>query len=485
MKRILRSLCWADPKEKAAASANYKVARNDRLLNLKAADRKVLEMETDFFQHHGEAPQLQTVFNHFDGVKDAEAIVAVEEVTSEQMYEGASFATLFEAEVEEQAAQHLAQVCKTAIKIAVQGEAFGKQTVKGTDQAVAYLFTEVKGKPTAGDDRMPSSLEKSSGQLSALYQKRKANPHQTYGVPTGYGLFDSSTAGIRKKQFYLHAGFGGHLKSTHMLNMVINAAVDGGWNPLIFSSEMPAEDLKLLLVAIHSANPRFNGMGRPISAFRMLLGGLDSVEEKFFEQVKEDLIHGSGHGTIRVVDTSEFTTWGSVMQRTLREHVELEVDILWCDYITRLPLDAKYLTRGMDTVTARNETLADAKRFAMSFNAGEGLAVCSPFQVNREGFKRAKTNAGRLDKTSLAQYNAAEKEADIITYIFYDTEEVATSEPKIGILKSRWGHVNSDPVNVFIDPDSRRIFDLTAGMTSVPSYAPTGQGKRGADEVEL
>jgi len=482
VKKVVRSLVWSRPEEKDEATKNFRVVAPERFINLRKVESTVLEYLTDFYQRKAEAPQLDSLLDHFEQANDPEAVVLIEEAAALKPYYAGSFTDLIEQEVEEQAAGNLAITCKNAIKIASQGLKIGKGIVQGTDEAVAYLFSEAKGKPVTGDGRMAASLAASAGDLTALYKERKKNPHQTYGVLTGYGLFDRSTAGVRKKQLYLHAGFGGHLKSTHMLNMVINAAVDGGWNPMVFTSEMPAEDLKMMLVAIHSANPKFTQDGRPLPSFRLLLGAMSDEEEKFFEFVKDDLVNNKQHGSIRVVDSGEFTSLGSVFQRTIREHAEEEVDILWIDYITRLPLDAKY--RGIDSTTARNESIADAKRFAMSFDGGEGLAICSPFQINREGYKRAKTNEGRMDKTALAQYNAAEREADIITYIYFDLEEQAVSEPKIGILKSRWGEIKGDPISVYIEPESRRIIDLSAGM-AIQQVAPTAGGLPIEEEVVL
>ena len=483
MKKVVRSLVWALPEEKPESTKNYRSVALERFLNLRKVERTVLEYLTDFYQRKAEAPQVDSLLDHFEQSQDPEAVVFIEECAALSPYYGGSFTDLIEQEVEEQAAGNLAQTCKNAIKIATLGLKIGKGVIQGTDEAVSYIFSEVQGKPSLDDGRMSSSLTQSADALTALYKERKKNPHQTYGILTGYGLFDRATAGVRKKQLYLHAGFGGHLKTTHMLNMVINAAVDGGWNPLVFTSEMPAEDLKMLLVAIHSANPKFTQDGRPLPAFRLLLGAMSDEEEKFFELVKDDLVNNKQHGTIRVVDSGEFTSLGSVFQRTIREHAEEEVDELWIDYITRLPLDSKY--RGMDTTTARNESLADTKRFAMTFDGGKGLAVCSPFQINREGYKRAKTNEGRMDKTALAQYNAAEREADIITYIYFDLEEQAVSEPKIGLLKTRWGKAKGDPVSVYIEPDSRRIIDLSAGMAVGAHVAPTTGGMAAEDEVVI
>lgn len=482
MRKVIRSLVWTDPSEKDPATEAYRHVQAERFLNLRRAESDVLEFLGDFFQRSAEAPQLQSVIDHFDQAQNLEAITLLEEVAAVGVYQAASFKDLVEEEIEKQAAGRLARTCKDAVAIATQGLKLGKTTVKGTDEAVSFLFAEVQGKPKNQDGRMAASLKQSQDDLVTLYQDWKQNPQKTYGVLTGYGLFDQATAGIRKKDLYLHAGFGGHLKSTHMLNMAVNAAVDGGWNPLIFTSEMPAERLKMILAAIHSGNPKFTQDGRPLNAFRLLLGALRDDEEDFFKTVLDDLVNNPDHGLIRVVDSSEFTGLGSVFQRTVRENAEEEVDLLWIDYITRLPIDPKY--RGMTVTEARNECIADAKRFAMSFDGGEGLAVCSPFQVNREGYKKAKINEGRMDKTALAQYNAAEREADIITYIYFDTEEQAISEPKIGIMKSRWGEVKGDPVSAYIDPDCRRITDLSAGMAAT-GVAPTQTSGDAAEEVVL
>jgi len=481
MKRILRGLTWLEQSEKPGTKANFKFVDSDRLTNLRQAEKRVLEDVLEFYQQHAEAPSLQVLFSDYQRANLAEEPVLVEELTAETFVDGASYEDSFEKEVEEQAAQLLRTTCRTAVEIATQGKKVGKETLKGTIDAVSYLFSSVQPAPGKNKGTISHKLSENAQALGDLYAERKKNPHSTYGVLTGYGLFDAATAGIRKKQLYLHAGFGGHLKSTHMMNMMVNACVDGGWNILLFTSEMPAPDVQQMLVAIHSANPKFANVGPPIPVFQLLLGSLSDPEEQFYRDVMDDLINNPDHGSIRVVDSGQFTGFASIQQRTIRENAEEEVDQLWIDYLTRLPLDAKY--RGLDVTTGRNETIADSKRFAMSFNGGQGLAVCTPFQINREGFKRASQNEGRMDLTALAQYNAAEREADVITYVFFGEEQKATSEPLIGLLKSRWGKVSADPIPVFVEPDSRRIFDLSAGMGPATGYAPTSGG---ADEgVEL
>jgi len=480
VKDVIRSICWSDTSEKEAAKKNLMNLTSERLMSLTDTEQVVLTHILDFYERSQEAPQLNTVHRHFESANAAEETVLLEESLSATFYQDASFTERVEQEVEEQSTNALRRVLRDANEIATKGMKINGAVIKGNDSAVEFVLGAAQVKPplTTG---VSISLKDNRDYLDKLYTERKNNPDKAYGALTGYGLIDAAAAGIKKKELYIHAGFGGHLKSTLMLNMMLNASVDGGWNLILFSSEMPAAEIKLLLIAIHSAHPQFNGVGRPLRSFQLLLGASSDEEEKFFKIVADDLLTNSNYGSLRIIDSGEFISFSSIKQRTIREHAKEEVDILWMDYLTRLPVDPIY--RGMDNVTAKNETIADAKRFAMSFNHGSGLAVCTPFQINRDGYKRAKTSEGRMDLTALAQYNSAEREADLITYSFYDLEEQATSEPKLGILKVRWGRPNAEPVSVFIEPDSRRIFDMTSGMGG-QTYAPTAAAD-GEDEVEL
>jgi len=482
MRKILRSMMWTNSTQKDDTANNYKVIQRDRLLNTSTSEGKAIDFILDFYQRNSEPPQAQALFDFFEAANDAEGLVLYEELILETPYFGGTFVDLFDIEVETQASEDFTRKAKLAIKIATTGAEITKgNTVKGVNEAVAYAFSELRPVPSTNKNAIPASMKKAGDQLGDLYEERKNAPHESYGVMTGYGLFDSAWHGLKRKQFTLLGGFGGHLKSTLMMNICLNGVVDGGWNHHVFTSEMPADDLKMMMIAIHSGHPQFGGVGRPLSASRLLLGALNQQEEDFFKLVKDDLTNNPTYGNLVIVDSADFSNSGSIMQRVTRDDADEEIDSLWVDYITRLPLDAKY--RGMEITAARNETIADWKRFAMGFK-GRGLAVSSPFQINREGYKKAKVNEGRMDKTAFGQYNAAEKEADNMAYIFYDQDEAATSEPKVGLAKARYGAMNYDPVNVFIEPDCRRIYDLTAGMNAGTGYAPTGGGD-GIQDVTL
>lgn len=477
MKIILRSLMWTSLSEQEAAKSNLQQLNVDRFLSLSKSEKEILEECSDFLVTYADAPSFSLVYDNLVKQNKAEAILLMEDFVGLMMETGSALEDRIERIVVERSEENLIGVLRTAGKIVNGGEKIGRVLLKGVEDAISFLQTEAKITPPK-ETILPNSLKEAEVHVRMIYDQRENNPASVLGVPTGYGFIDGGAGGIHKGNFYIHAGYGGHLKTTFMLNCVVNEAVMG-WNSLIFSSEMPRIELVFLLVAIHSGDVKFSQVHQPLDSKRLRAGRLTPEEKVFYLLVYDDLVNNQDHGDIRVIGPEEFTTFGSIRQRTIREHAKKEVDILWMDYLTRLPLDAKY--RNHTQTEAMNETIADAKRFAMSANRGQGIAVATPFQVNREGFKRGKANGGRLDKTALGAYNASEKEGDLITYIFYDDDEKMVNEPKVGIIKSRWGEEAKDPVSLYISPHCRRIYDLSSGVVSV-----RGQDDGGSlDDVEL
>jgi hypothetical protein len=215
-----------------------------------------------------------------------------------------------------------------------------------------------------------------------------------------------------------------------------------------------------MAIAIHSANPQFLGTWEPLNAFKVLKARLDPDEKKVLDEVQDHLLNTKTHGSLRIYDSGSFTSLGTIEQLTVREHAKRPVDLIWIDYLTRLPLDVKYLRRGIDHTTGVNLSIQDAKHFAMGFDGGAGLAVCTAFQINREGLRKGTDAKGVLDARHLGQYNAAEKEADLITYSWFGPDEQAASEVKVGMIKNRWGPRLPAPVNMYYHADSRLIHEL-------------------------
>lgn len=468
MKTLIRSLIVYENQELASATEALKSVEPDRLTMLTAPEQRMVEYLSEFYVNYQEAPVYKVVDDHFTATSDSAVLDLMMEVCQEAPLTGASFVSHYESQVESQAAARFTEVCRTGAKIANEGMQFGSSVLRGTDHALSYVVSEMKPKPKKAGGTVPSNMSLASSAIDDLYKKRKSNPLTSFGIQSGYGVIDAATAGYRKKTLNFLAGFAGSLKSTWMLNQILNATLYG-WNVLLCSSEMPAEEMMFLLFAMHSADDKFASISRPLNSKRLILGQLDQNEEDFFMMVKEDLLTNPAHGTLRVYDSGSFTTFSSVKALTVREHAILEVDQLWLDYLTRLPIEPKYAK--YDMTSARNETIADAKRFSMEFDQGVGLAVNTPVQINRTGKKNAEENGGRLVMNDLAQYNAIEKEGDSISYIYYGDDERATHEPKAGMIKARLGEVTSAPISLYLEPESRRIRDMSQGYMPVEDVA--------------
>ena len=93
--------------------------------------------------------------------------------------------------------------------------------------------------------------------------------------------------------------------------------------------------------------------------------------------------------------------------------------------------------RHSSTTERLNEVLRDAKRLAMSFNRGMGIAVNALFQISREGYRAAEKNGGRYNLTHLSYANEAERSSDIVTASWVDEELIDSNLVKFQCLKSR------------------------------------------------
>lgn len=461
--------------QKGQATANHGAVRKDRLLQLSGPEERVLDYLLEFHARQGEAPSYQVAYEHFERMVAPDETGLVEAAMANTFREGATFVETFEEVVEHQGLLSMRDTMKEALEIAQKGvlDTRTGETTRGVASGAAHLYSHLRTPPPKDQGKVPSDFGKAADGLRNLYDERKANPAGAFGVMTGYPCLDGRVGGVRKKQLYIHAGFSNHLKSTFLLNQCVNA-VTRGYSVLLFSAEMDSTDLMMLAISIHSADPKFRNKGElALDSNHLLTGTLPSpTDEVQFDVVRRDLAENPAHGSIRVIDSSEFTTFGSVMQRTVREHSVQPVDLLWIDYLTRLPLDVKYART--DHTHAMNLTIQEAKQFAMAFDGGEGLPVCTAFQVNRDGLRKAQKNGGHLDATALGQYNAAEKEADWITYTWYDVVERRESSCKIGMIKSRFSGVMLDPATLYYDESSRRIEETV--RRSRMAQMPVGGG---------
>lgn len=189
--------------------------------------------------------------------------------------------------------------------------------------------------------------------------------------------------------------------SLFALNWVYNQAIWYQENVLFFSLEMPYQQVRRMLFAIHSSHPKFNeirikhglqrdlGTSAGISYERLRDGELTDVEEWFLkEQVIPDYSDPTnGYGKLFIeVSDPEKTDFTIVDLRSKAEllHSKTPISFVIVDHVLLMSSRNKYNS----TTERLNEVVRDLKKFSMGFNRGEAIAVVGLFQLSREGYKR-------------------------------------------------------------------------------------------------
>lgn len=271
--------------------------------------------------------------------------------------------------------------------------------------------------------------------------------------------------------------------STLMLNWAYNQAVWYYHSTLIFSLEMPYQQVRRLLYAIHSTHEKFKSVrfalglqkdpdattGLPYQGIRDgILEQYHDNAEKFLKdyvipdfngtKVVDGINPNTGtpwpdpqhYGKIHIEvpdpDKSDFTV-ADMRQRAELIHSKSPFRMIFVDHAL-LMAARKWVPSTTDRL---NEVIRDLKRLAMSFNRGQGIGVVALFQLSRDGFNSAKkikekTGTARYELTSLSYANEAERSADIVTCSWKDDELANANRVQFQCLKSR----DQKPFEIFL-----------------------------------
>jgi len=288
------------------------------------------------------------------------------------------------------------------------------------------------------------------------------------GYKSALKQMDDVLSGARRCELWIHAAFTGGMKSTFMLNWAYNQAVIYGHNCLIFSLEMPYNQCRRILYAIHSIHPKFReirvrlglqqdletDVGLDYQAIRDgKLNELHPNARKFYLDYVipdfngEDVVqhpymkcdYAKIHIEVADPDKDDFT------MHDLRSMAEViySKDPFSMIFVDHCGLMSPRRHR-QSTTENLNEVIRDLKKLALGFNRGMGMAVVGLFQISREGYKSAlkqkeKTGKAGYNLTHLSYANEAERSGDIVTATWIDEDLKNQSRVQFDQLKGRDG----------------------------------------------
>ena len=245
------------------------------------------------------------------------------------------------------------------------------------------------------------------------------------GVPTGFIDFDNLTSGLQPGNFIIIAARPSMGKTTLVLNMAQNIAIEQNKPVAIFSLEMPAQDIALRMLSSESR----------IDFGRLRLG-------RFNDEYWGTLSQSAGRlseAPILVNDNRAMTVQGlrAEARRLKGEHENLALIIV--DYLQ--------LLRGTGRYNAREQEISEISRALkiMAWELNVPVLACS--QLSREVERRPNKQPQLSD---LRESGAIEQDADLVAFLYredyYDEEDDyadETVEANILIKKQRNGPTGS------------------------------------------
>ena len=239
------------------------------------------------------------------------------------------------------------------------------------------------------------------------------------GVPTGFMDFDHVTSGLQPGNLIIVASPPSMGKTTLVLNMAQNIAIDQERPVAIFSLEMPAQDIVMRMLSAESR----------IDFGRLRTGNFSEDCWRPLTEAANRLANAS-----ILINDNPGCTVQSLHAEALRlknEHVDLSLVVV--DYLQMLTVDSKYNTR--------EEDLSEISRALKSLAWELKVPVVACSQLSREVERRPDKQPQLSD---LRGSGAIGEAADLVAFLFredyYEEEDAGERvEAYLMIKKQRNG----------------------------------------------
>lgn len=285
------------------------------------------------------------------------------------------------------------------------------------DQSQEAVFELGKTGRKRGFEYIGTLLKQGIKIIEELFHKKD----RYLGIPTGFIDLDNMTSGLQPGNFIIIAARPGMGKTTLVLNIAQNIAIEQNRTVALFSLEMPSQDVALRMLSAESQ----------IDFGRLRLGN-------FSEEYWAPLTQSAGRLSetpILINDNRGMTIQGlcAEARRLKGEHDNLSLVIV--DYLQ--------LLRGSGRYSVREQEISEISR-ALKILAWElNIPILACAQLSREVERRPNKQPQLSD---LRESGAIEQDADLVAFLYredyYDEEEDysdETVEANLLIKKQRNG----------------------------------------------
>jgi replicative DNA helicase len=301
----------------------------------------------------------------------------------------------------------------TAIRELAQDESM--ELAEVLNQSQESVFELGQNDAQRGFQPINSLVTTSIDAIEKLFHKQE----RFLGVPTGFMDFDHMTSGLQPGNFIIIAARPSMGKTTLVLNMAQNIAIEQERPVAIFSLEMPAQDIVMRMLSAESR----------IDFGRLRTG---NFSEDYWRPLTEAASRLS-EAPVLINDNRGLTIQGlrAEGRRLKGEHGDLALIIV--DYLQ--------LLRGTGRYTAREQEISEISRSlkVLAWELNVPIVACS--QLSREVERRPDKQPQLSD---LRESGAIEQDADLVAFLYredyYEDEDAGDRvEANLMIKKQRNG----------------------------------------------
>lgn len=281
-----------------------------------------------------------------------------------------------------------------------------------------FQIAENRANKDEGPRAIDAILEATVARIEALYQQ----PHDgVTGVDTGYQDLNKKTAGLQRSDLIIVAARPSMGKTTFAMNLCENAAMLQDKPVLIFSLEMPAEQIMMRMLASLSR----------VDQTRIRTGQLDDEDWARISGTMGILLEKRN---MYIDDSSGLTPTEvrSRARRIFREHGGLS--LIMIDYLQLMRVPALSDNRTLEIAEISRSLKALAKELQ--------VPVVALSQLNRSLEQRADKRPVNSD---LRESGSIEQDADLIMFIYRDEVYHENSDLK-GIAEIILGKQRNGPI---------------------------------------
>ncbi|MGK2889818.1 MAG: replicative DNA helicase [Candidatus Malihini olakiniferum] len=281
-----------------------------------------------------------------------------------------------------------------------------------------FQIAENRANKDAGPKSIDRILEDTVSRIEQLYQRPQ---NGVTGVSTGYQDLDKKTAGLQKSDLIIVAARPSMGKTTFAMNLCENAAMMQEKPVLIFSLEMPGEQIMMRMLASLSR----------VDQTRIRTGQLDDEDWARISSTMAILLEKKN---MYIDDSSGLTPTEvrSRARRVFREHDGLSMIMI--DYLQLMRVPALSDNRTLEIAEISRSLKALAKELQ--------VPVVALSQLNRSLEQRADKRPVNSD---LRESGSIEQDADLIMFIYRDEVYHENSDLK-GIAEIVLGKQRNGPI---------------------------------------